>query len=145
MLNHTDLAYFAGLLDALARLRTIRSSDRTRLPVVAISSPNLGLLHHCARQTGVKVTAVNRDYLRLGCDQHCTERHLHVASSTGRWQVAGARATVVLFACLPFLVDLHDDAEHLLRLGLTAPKKPQTVAAMRRLGWPALPAREDAA
>jgi hypothetical protein len=78
---------------------------------------------------------VIRDYDRVGCGTHCTEPHLHVDSVTGRWQLVGYRATVVLANVLPYLVDRHDDAEALVVLGLAADHKTQTAAAMRRLGW----------
>lgn len=132
----TDLAYLAGLVDAVGRLRTHTTTEGTTLPHLGISSPNLQLLRHCATLTGVKVTNVIRDYDRVGCGAHCTEPHLHVDSVTGRWQLVGWRATVVLAAIQPYLHQQRGHANDLIQLGLAATHKPQTATAMRRLGWP---------
>lgn len=136
MIAPTDLAYLAGVLDAIGRFRVHTTAEGTRLPHVGISSPNLPLLRRCATLTGVKVTTVVRDYDRVGCGTHCDDAHLHVDSVTGRWQLVGYRATVVLAAVEPFLVDHRGQANDLLAVGYAADHKPQTATAMRRLGWP---------
>lgn len=132
----TRLAYVAGILDALGRFRVHTSDEGTRLPHVGVSSPNLALLRDLADLTGVTVTNVVRDYNRVGCGEHCTAAHLHVDSITGRWQLVGHRATVVLAAVEPYLIGQHATAVDLVDLGLAAPHKRQTAAAMARLGWP---------
>lgn len=130
-----QVAYVAGVLDALARVRVHETDGGTLLPTVAVSSPNLDLLRHMAELTGVSVTIVRRNYDRLGCTEHCQEKHLHVTSHTGRWSLVGARADVVLKACRPHLVMLGRDVDQVLAQTAGAPRKPATVAKMRRLGW----------
>lgn len=136
-LDVAALAHLAGLLDAIGRVRVQESAEGTRLAHVGISSPNLGLLQHCARLTGVRVTHVHRDYDRLGCGEHCGEAHLHVESTTGRWQLVGARASVVLAAVRPYLTTLGPEADAVLEACEGAAWKPATRRKMVELGWPA--------
>jgi hypothetical protein len=137
MIEATTIAYVAGILDTVGRFRVEITDEGTRLPHVGASSPNLPVLRYLAGLTGVTVTDVVRRYDRLGCGEHCTEPHLHVDSVTGRWQLVGYRATVVLAAVVPYLRGPETEtAVALLDLGLGATHKPQTAAAMTRLGWP---------
>jgi hypothetical protein len=136
-MTETDLAYLAGLLDAVGRFRVHVTDDGTHLAHVGISSPNLALLRWCARLTGVRVTNVRRDYDRLGCGEHCDEPHLHVESVTGRWQLVGARALVVLLETRPYLQTRGDEADAVIAATRAAPVKPATLRKMRSLGWAA--------
>jgi hypothetical protein len=134
-LEPTDLAYLAGIIDSIGRLRIHESAEGTKLAHVGVSSPDLVLLDRCASLTGVRVTRVRRDYDRLGCSAHCAEPHLHVLSLTGRWQLVGARATIVLTALLPYLVGRHDEAVEILDHCGDAPQKRATARKMNALGW----------
>lgn len=137
MLSRAELAYVAGVLDAMGRVRVEPAdSSGTLMPYVGISSANLGPLQHLARLTGVGVTMVRRDYMRVGCALHCAKRHRHVESVTGRWQLTGARARVVLVAVRPYLVALADEVDAVLDLTADAPSKAATTTKMRALGWP---------
>jgi hypothetical protein len=129
-----ELAYMAGVLDAVGRIR-VRQTGASSLAVVAISSPNIPLLERIARSTGVRVVEVRRIYTRLGCSEHCDQPHLHVRSLTGRWELVGARAVVVLRSLQPYLVDLAEDAESVLAATGDAPSKPATLRKMAQLGW----------
>jgi len=134
-MSETVLAHLAGVLDALARIRVRELDNGTALAVVAISSPDLELLRYVAGKTGVKVVRVRRSYDRLGCELHCDKRHLHVASDTGRWELVGARAVIVLRSVRPYLVKLGDQVDQVLEVTSSAPVKPATVAKMAALGW----------
>lgn len=133
-----DVAWLAGVCDALARFR-VHSASGSDLAWLGISSPDLELLNQCARMTGVGVTRVHRNYERVGCTAHCAKPHLHVHSSTGRWQLVGARALVVVHAVRPHLVARAADADLVLATTTGAPSKPATLAKMAALGWPLPP------
>jgi hypothetical protein len=133
--NVTQVAYVAGVIDSLARVRIRDTDDGTRLAVVAISSPKLDLLRTVAQLTGVRVVRVRRHYGRVGCTVHCDEPHLHVESDTGRWELVGARAVIVLTAVRPYLVTLADEVDAVLRVTRKAPSKPATIRKMHALGW----------
>lgn len=130
-----DPAWVAGVLDSLARIRLRETDAGTMLAEVSISSAKLGVLDALAEVTGVKVVRVRRHYKRLGCSDHCTVKHHMVDSETGRWQVVGARAVVVLRACRPHLHALADEADAVLEAAGDAPVKPATAAKMHELGW----------
>lgn len=133
-MSPAELAYLAGVVDSLGRIR-IRYSGVSELAVVAISSANLELLERIARTTGVKVIHVRRAYSRLGCMEHCEDPHLHVRSYTGRWELTGARAVIFLRSVLPYLVQLNHAATRVLASTGGAPVKPATIRKMAELGW----------
>jgi len=133
--NTTRTAYVAGVLDSLGRVRIRETDEGTKLAVVAISSPDLGLLRHIAGLTGVRVVRVQRQYDRVGCDTHCDRRHLHVQSDTGRWELVGARAVVVLRNVRPYVVRLGSEIDAVLDVTADAPSKKATVRKMVELGW----------
>lgn len=135
-----DLAYLAGVLDFLAVLRVRTTPQGSQLPYVGISSANLAALGRVATITGTKITQVERDYMRRGCDEHCAHAHQHIVSTTGRWSVTGSRATVVLFNTQPFLTRDLDLASELIQVGLSAPTKPAVAARMAAAGWELPPA-----
>jgi len=83
---------------------------------------------------------VHREYRRLGCNEHCTEAHLHVSSTTARWSLTGARAVVFLAAIEPYLRAKQGLAQDVIAAGSTAPSKPATTRKMYQLGWPELEA-----
>ena len=131
----TDPAWVAGVLDCLARVRIRDTDSGSQLAELSISSPRLDLLAVLARSTGVKVVRVRRHYARAGCRAHCPDPHDHVDSDTGRWQLTGARAVVVLRVCRPYLVTLAAEVDEILAATGDAPIKPATLAKIRALGW----------
>ena len=138
-LSEVRLAWAAGVIDVLGLIK-LRTVGDTLLPAVYVSSARLDLCEALASMTGIKVTPVHRDYKRLGCGKHCTSPHHHVHSTTGRWSLTGARATVFLAAILPFLETKKGEAEQAIAVGRQAPCKPATVQKMYDLGWPTLSA-----
>lgn len=134
-LTTEELAYFAGMVDALAVIRS-RQVGETTLIYLAISSSNFGILKEFARVTDIKVTTVNRKYDRVGCQAHCEEPHLHVESVTGRWSVSGIKATVMLRALLPYLRLKTPEARIMLETFGNAPYKLHVLQKMIDLGWP---------
>ena len=129
-----ELAYIAGVIDCLG-LVNIRETETSKLAQITVSFGNLDLLKYCAERTGVGVTTVTRDYKRMGCSSHCDEPHLHVTSVTGRWQLVGARAVIVLLNVQPYLVSKAKDAADVLDVTADAPRKGATSGKMRGLGW----------
>ena len=75
----------------------------TRLPAVAISSGNSDMLTYLAKLTGTRSVVTRQAYVKAGCSEHCREKHQHVMSTSGRWSVTGAKATVVLASIRPFV------------------------------------------
>jgi hypothetical protein len=136
-LTDRELAWFAGVVDVMGSVRLREVRGETLLPLLEINCPNLALLERLAALTGTSVTKVRRDYQRNGCTVHCPQAHVHIQSSSGRWSLSGARATVVLAALLPFLQLQQETVAELVAVGLRAPRKPATVAKMAALGWAA--------
>jgi hypothetical protein len=134
-----ELAHFAGLVDAMGRISVRTTPDDTALPVLDVSSPNTGLLAYLGERTGTTPLTIKRAYTRHRCTEHCTQPHDNVVSKSGRWQVFGARATVVLAAVLPYLRLQNDAAREALAVGIEAPRKPATQKKMAALGWPMPP------
>lgn len=134
-LSVADLAYVASVVDNIALIGE-RNVNGALLPRVAVSTGNLGLLKDLGRLTGVGITSVTRSYGRAPCAEHCTERHQHIDSVTGRWILTGAKATVLLAAVRPYLRLRADEATSVIALGLTSGFKPATVTKMAALGWP---------
>jgi len=126
------------VIDVLGLIKTRSMKTGSELGYVAVSTPRRDILSYLSSMTGVRVITVNREYNRLGCGEHCTEAHLHVFSSTGRWSLTGARAVVFLSAIEPYLVVQRGQAQDAISAGLVAPKKPAVVAKMYALGWPEL-------
>jgi hypothetical protein len=137
-LSDAEIAWCAGVVDALGLIRTRPMQTGSELCYVAVSSSKLDVLNALAELTGTKVTMVHREYSRVGCDEHCTEAHQHVNSTTGRWSLTGARALVFLLAIEPHLRGKAEDARSAIAAGETAPVKEATVRKMYELGWPAL-------
>lgn len=131
----TDLAYVAALVDNLARL-SVRTMSGTDLPQVTIQGrhPSLPWL---AEVTGVALVPVNRQYTRHVCTEHCPDAHSPIESSSRRWHLTGARATVVLWNLDPFLrnPEVSREARRLVDVGRAAGRKGTTDADLARLGW----------
>lgn len=138
MIPETDLAWCAGITDTLGAFKVRQTSTGAALPTVSISTVKFAIAERLASLTGTAVTTVQRKYTRMGCGDHCTEAHLHVDSTTARWSLTGARATVFLSAVLPYIrsANAKADALDLIRVGLEAPHKPGTLTKMYELGWP---------
>lgn len=136
MLDQSTIVYIAAILDSQAVIRT-RDANGVTYPYIAMSGSNTELLQFMARSTGVRAITTRRGYSRAGCAQHCAEKHQHIVSVSGRWSLNGAKATVLLSACLPYLRLQRDAALQAIAVGLTAPYKPATVRKMEEeLGWP---------
>ena len=146
-LTVADLAYIAALIDTRGALasRTVRDAV---LPQVAISGRPFPALQWLGEVTGVRVVPTERDFTKAGCAEHCSEKHLHVRSLSGRWMISGAKATIVLAAVQPYLRLRAAEVEDAVALGLAANFKGATAQAMRKLGWPipeSMNAREESA
>lgn len=137
-MNVGELAWCAGVIDAMGIIRTRQMKTGSQLGYVGVSSSKRDIMLALSEMTGTTVVPVHRDYKRLGCNEHCQEPHLHVVSSTGRWSLTGARAAVFLSAIEPYLVIKKGAASDAISAGLIAPAKPATLEKMYKLGWPKL-------
>ncbi|GAB3080918.1 hypothetical protein GCM10027053_51740 [Intrasporangium mesophilum] len=128
------LPYIAAIVDTQCALGT-RVAAGTELPMVTLHGPNMPLLVALGEATGVGVREVRRAYSKSPCSTHCDTPHVHISSLSGRWQVTGARATILLRNVLPHLHFRREEAQALYELGRQAPSKGATADKMRQLGW----------
>ena len=128
-----DLAYAAALIDSFAVLTTRRVGE-AELPQVTIQG-KVAALPWLAEVSGVKVIEVAKDYARHQCSEHCPDRHTRIESTTRRWQLTGARATVVLYSVEPYLRVQARTARGLVEVGQGLGFKTDVVNDMTRLGW----------
>ncbi len=135
MIPETDLAYLAGVLDIMGRIWTRPSSDGRRLPLLEINAKQPDLMEWLAGLTGTSVVTTSRDYMRLGCNEHCSEKHVHATSTSARWSVTGAKATIILFGIEPFSFIRRAEVEYALGVGMLAEMRSQTVRDMKSRGW----------
>lgn len=140
MITETQLAWCAGVIDVLGLIKTRPMDTGSELTYVGVSSTRPDILEALGDLTGTGVVTVHRDYKRLGCGEHCEEPHLHVVSTTARWSLTGAKATVFLSAIEPYLITKREPAQEAIAAGLVAPRKAATLTKMYRLGWPHLEA-----
>jgi hypothetical protein len=136
-----DLAYAAALVDTLAALRT-RKVGPSELPVVQVSG-RVDVTAWLAEVTGTKVIPTHRKYNRMDCVEHCPERHTHIVSESGRWEVNGARATIMLIAIEPYLRVKGAEARRLIDFGLASGYKTNVINDMATRGWPIPELREQ--
>lgn len=136
MVTPEQIAWCGGVIDAIGLIRLRETDAGSQLASVSVSTANLPIAERLASLTGMSVTKVVRDYKRMGCGEHCTEPHLHVASVTARWSLTGARANAFLTAVRPHLFFKADAADEVLAATADAPRKPRTTQKMRELGWP---------
>lgn len=132
-----EIAWCGGVVDSLGLLRLRETPAGGQLPSVYVSTPHLPIANRLAELTGVRVTMVTRDYKRMGCGDHCTDAHLHVQSTTGRWSLTGSRATVFLRSVRPYLFVKAQEADLLLEASENPRGKPATTRKMREMGWTA--------
>lgn len=129
-----DLAYAAALVDTLGAL-TLRDVGPSQLPVVTLQGRFTEALAWLGEQTGTKIIVLQREFMRSGCTHHCPEPHVHIRSSSGRWQISGAKATIVLHNLLPYLRTQDETARTLIEAGRSIGYKGQVVQAMAAKGW----------
>lgn len=132
-----DLAYAAALVDSFAVLR-IREYRGTGLPEVTIQGKRIATLDWLAEVTGVKVVTIGKGYSRHQCSEHCPDRHTRIAASTRRWQLTGARATVVLANVAPYMRVQARTARDLVDAGVLIGYSTSVANELVALGW-ALP------
>lgn len=130
-----EKAYMAAVLDTLANFNIRTTPDGTELPEITISTPNKDLHKYLREMTGGRAFSIVRSYHRAGCRVHCAEKHRQVKAKSLRWQITGARATMLLNDVVEYMHLKRDEAEELLNIGVGAPHKPATVSKMASLGW----------
>ena len=135
-LSTGQLAWCAGVVDALALVRLRETNAGSALAYVGVSTALLPVAAQLADLTGTRVTTVRRNYDRAGCTSHCLEPHLHVDSTTARWSLTGARAVTFLQAVRPWLTVKAELVDMALAASAGAPSKPATTQKMADLGWP---------
>ncbi len=135
MIPETDLAYLAGVVDVLGRIWTRPSSNGRRLPLLELNANRPELMEWLSDLTRTDVVVTSRDYMRLGCAEHCSESHVHTVSTSTRWSVTGAKATIVLFNIEPYVFLKRPEVEYALGLGMMSEMRAQTVRDMKTRGW----------
>lgn len=125
----------AGLMDAVANFNIRKTSDGTELPEITISTPNKQIHKYLREMTGGKAFMIVRSYHRANCRDHCTEKHAEVKAKSLRWQITGARATMLLNEIVEYMHFKREAAEELLNIGINSPHKQATVLKMASLGW----------
>lgn len=129
-----DPPYIAALLDNHARLNIRTFADGTELPTISIQG-DLPALEWLADVTGVTVQLIPKGYNRHQCSDHCPQAHTRVESTSRRWTLTGARATIVLQQVNIYMRVQDRDARRLADLGRGVGFKPATVADMEAHGW----------
>ena len=135
-LTPEQIAWCAGVIDAIGLIRTRETYTGSQLAYVGVSTAQVQIAERLSELTGTRPTRVTRDYNRVGCADHCDEAHLHVQSVTARWSLTGARALTFLAAIQPYLTMRAADAERVIKATADAPSKARTVQKMTALGWP---------
>lgn len=135
MLEVGTLAYVAGVIDHQGLIRTRTLPHGTELPLVGLHGPNTRMLDFLAELTGTRAITTRRSYSKAGCAEHCKEKHQHITSTSGRWSVTGAKATVLLWNIRPYVHIQVDEVRSALVVGLTTNVKPATITKMADLGW----------
>lgn len=138
-LTEADLAWVAGVIDALANLR-LRNAGGSPLPEIQVNGQFPALQDRLAKMTGTTAISTRRDFTRHNCTEHCPSKHAHIQSVSGRWSITGVRALVVLAAIRPYIRLRPGLVDDLIAAGMTAQWKGQTLRSMSALGWP-LPER----
>lgn len=131
----TDLAYIAGIVDTIGLIQ-VRPYRETGLPQVTVHAPVSPSLRYLSTIAGVKLTVIRRDFARAGCAEHCPEKHRHVFSISGRWQISGSRATIALIGIRQYLRIQDGAADEAIAVGLRVGRKPAIAEQMAKLGWP---------
>lgn len=147
-----DLGWMAGILDLKARFVKKQNKDRsahTQQVVMYVESVQTGVVKKIAGLTGTKVELTEKysdkeGFWRRGCETHCDEAHVHVATSefkpTVRWTITGGPMAMVLHNLQPYMLT---DVTEFIDLGLrnTALRgrgSGAALGALRRLsglGW----------
>jgi hypothetical protein len=135
-IQESELAWFAGVIDAIGRIST-RRTKTCILPTLAVSCSEIALMEKLSAMSGVKYVITKRDYSAAGCNQHCKTKHKHVVSVSCRWLVTGARATVIMKGIEPYITIKCQDISQGIALGDTVYAKDATVKKMQALGWAA--------
>ena len=131
------LPYLAGVVDARGHFE-VNNRRGMGSPRIRVTTQRRVLLEWLAKQTGTKVVEDNRGYQKKLCGEHCQDQHVHVVRQSAQWTVDSTRATIVLNAIQPYLIDRVDEARRCLLAGLERfpPVRGDTVTQMRELGWP---------
>lgn len=141
-MTNLDIGYIGGVIDARGHISIERNTPRVR-----VTTRRTELLEWLAARTGVGVKLDERGYQRRACSEHCAAKHQHIERQSAYWNVDGARAVIVLWNVLPYLVCQRGEARSSLRHASDLwPVRPRTeiTVAMRDLGW-RIPKRSDLA
>lgn len=131
-----SIPYVAGVVDCRGHIEISLRHDKPQ-PRLSVTTRRIELLLYLASLTGTKVSEDNRGYERRPCGEHCDGRHQHVVRQSAKWRVDSARATVVLWNVLPYIIGQTDRAREALLAGLEAwpALRGDTGKQMTKLGW----------
>lgn len=139
-----NIPYAAGIVDSRGHIElTVRRGIAT--PRVRVTTRRDEITGWLSKWTGVEPHVDTRGYDRRGCSEHCDAKHQHISRQSTYWNVDAARAVIVLYNVLPFMVCSTITATGALSQAQPSwPVKPRTeiTEAMRRLGW-TIPTRDD--
>lgn len=135
-LDEGTKAYVAGIIDmvGLIRLRPMKNGNPP-IPYVGVSTNNKQVVDFLAGLTDTKVTVTHRKYGRHRCTQHCPTPCSDVDSTSYRWSVTGAKATVLLANIKRYLMFKTTVANEALEAAREANYKAATMRKMTVLGW----------
>ena len=139
-----DHGFAAGIIDARGHIELV-GRHGAQTPRIRVTTARVELLTWLANRTGTAVHRDARGYERRACAEHCGSTHVHIARQSSYWNVDAARAVIVLYNVLPYLVCQLSVAHEALLIGtLTWPVSPRTEISeqMRRRGWD-IPDRAD--
>jgi hypothetical protein len=158
MIEVTDLAWMAGIIDLKGRIIVKNNKSRaTPQIVLAVQCKEYAIIRRLGQLVGTSPELVKAretpDWMRRGCDEHCPEPHVHVNGgppgagpgslvATARWTVTGVGMAVVLTALRPYL-QVHRDYEeaieaitaNMVHAGQGVGMVRKQLDRMKELGW----------
>lgn len=117
----SDICWVAGVLDQQGYF--IRRNNKTRAtPQISLTveTRHLEVVKELCDLTGIQVQPSEessaREWNRRGCAEHCPKDDKHVQvhhdnwqmPRTDRWSVTGVSVAVILFNCIPYMIEDRD-------------------------------------
>jgi hypothetical protein len=133
MITDIDKAHLAGVLDVMGRIGV----EKEMYLSIQLSTKKLDVIQYLCNMTGTTLVPTEREFLRVGCVDHCKEQHQHVTSRSSRWKLVGAKATIILWNVRPYIKLQRSHVDMGLSLGMLNRDawKSSTVDWMRERGW----------
>jgi hypothetical protein len=118
MMPISKLAWMAGVIDLKGKVvRKNNKMRKTQQLVLMVETKHLFITRELGSLTGtgpeLQRPRATPDWMRMGCVEHCPEKHVHVARYPGgldnmpaiaRWTISGASMAVILDNLYPYLI-----------------------------------------